>query len=120
MTQSLMSSGLPRNRLPNSALVPSVAGSLEAYNPAPAVGPAHCSMRNRAASPSCMDTQVWVRGPTRTYQVVIARWVEGLTRTCQRYRPRWYQSRAFVGIWGAALTLRVGCMLYLAGPPRAP
>ena len=106
MTQSLMCSGFPRNRLPNSALAPSVSGPLEAYSPAPAVALAHVSMRNRAASPSCMDTQVWVRGPTRTHQLVIARWVRGLTRTCQRYRPRWYQSRAFVWMW---------CSLYLAG-----
>ena len=42
-----------------------------------------------------MEGQVWVRGPTRTCQVVIARWVEGLTRTCPRYSPRWYQSRAW-------------------------
>ena len=121
MTQSLRSSGFPRNRLCISALAPSVAGSLEAYKPAPAVGPAHCSVRNRAASPSCMDTQGWVRGPTRTYQVVIARWVEGLTRTCQRYRPRWYQSRA----WGYVVQLipcvSAACytLRHHRGPPQA-
>ena len=120
MTQSLMCSGFPRNRLTNSALAPSVSGPLEAYSTAPAVALAHVSMRNRAAPPSCMDTQIWVRGPTRSHQLVIARRVRGLTRTRQRYRSRWYQSRAFVWICGTAYTLRVGCRLYLAGPPRAP
>ena len=38
----------------------------------------------------------------------------------QWYRSRWYQFRAFVWRCGAAYTLRVGCVLYLAGPSRAP
>ena len=120
MTQSLMCSGFPRNRVTNSALAPSVSGPLEAYSTAAAVALPQVSMRNRAAPPSCMDTQIWVRGPTRSHQLVIARRVRGLTRTWQRYRSRWYQSRAFVWICGTAYTLRVGCRLYLAGPPRAP
>ena len=51
MTQSLRSSGFPRNRLCISALAPSVAGSLEAYNPAPAVAPADVSVCHPAAPP---------------------------------------------------------------------
>ena len=89
MTESLMSGSVPMYRLPNSALAPSVAGSLEAYNPAPAVGPAHCSVRNRAASPSCMDTQGWVRAPTRTHQWVIPRW-------CLGARPKLHVSRVYL------------------------
>ena len=68
MTQSLMCSGFPRNRLTNSALAPSVSGPLEAYSTAAAVALPQVSMRNRAAPPSCMDTQIWVRCPTRTHQ----------------------------------------------------
>ena len=51
-----------------------------------------------------MDTQVWVRAPTRTHQP----WVRCLTCTCQRDRHRWYHSRPFVAM---------ACMLYLAGSP---
>ena len=53
MTESLISSGLPRNRLCISALAPSVAGCMEAYNcnAAPAVAPAHVAVGLAAASP---------------------------------------------------------------------
>ena len=55
MTQSLMCSGFPRNRLTNSALAPSVSDPLEPYSTAPPVALAHVSMCNRAAPP-----RVWI------------------------------------------------------------
>ena len=50
MTESLMFGMVPMNRL-KAALAPSVAGSLEAYSPTPAVAPADVSVRHPAASP---------------------------------------------------------------------
>ena len=123
MTQSLMCSGFPRSRLTNSALAPSVSDPLEPYSTAPPVALAHVSMCNRAAPPlmygySSLGAMSNSHPPI--HQLVIARWVRHRTRTCQWYRSLCYQSRAFVWICGAAYTLRVGCVLYLAGPPRAP
>ena len=70
MTQSLMCSGFPRNRLTNSALAPSVSGPLEAYSTAPAVALAHVSLRNRTAIP-----HVWILKSGCEVQLAATNWL---------------------------------------------